>query len=316
MTVFVKDINDERPQFTQSLYEFTLNANMETNNTKIDVGSVFAVDLDKEDQGNLRFELIGADAANFSLEKRGFGECAIFMPSDLVIDGKEFDFQIKVTDLVGHTNETDVIVRVHLWQLFDELKWSQEEAYSSSILENSPPGTQLIGVSAFPVGLFAGAKYVIGYKLAEPSTYYVINNVTGVITTSANATLDREEPDAYKRIEQSRIYVQAYMDLDKVRYWSTVKQVNVDVLDANDEWPLFAQPTDNHTQVFAHPARFFSIFNFSAIDGDLEDRVTYSLVDQQLVFSNITSLNLPFKINPRNGTLSFVPRELNLDDLK
>ena len=106
------------------------------------------------------------------------------------------------------------------------------------------------------------------------------------------------------------------MDLNQVRYWSTIKQVNVEVLDENDEIPRFAQPADNQTQVIIHPERYSSIFNFSAVDNDLGDRVTYSIVEQRLVYSNGTLINLPFKINPRNGSLSFVPKELTRSDFR
>lgn len=106
------------------------------------------------------------------------------------------------------------------------------------------------------------------------------------------------------------------MDMNQVRYWSTIKQVNVEVLDENDEIPRFAQPSDNQTQVIIHPERYSSIFNFSAVDNDLGDRVTYSIVEQRLVYSNGTLINLPFKINPRNGSLSFVPKELTRSDFR
>lgn len=128
--------------------------------------------------------------------------------------------------------------------------------------------------------------------------------------------MDREERDAQKILQQTRLYVQAYMDMNKSRYWSTVKQVNVEVLDVNDELPRFSQPADNQTQVAMHTGRFASIFNFSAVDNDLNDRVTYSLVEQRLVYSNGTLLSLPFKINPRNGTLSFAPNDLTKEDFR
>lgn len=128
--------------------------------------------------------------------------------------------------------------------------------------------------------------------------------------------LDREEVDAQKIMHQTRLYIQAYMDLNNVRYWSKIKRVNVEVLDENDEQPRFTQPADNQTQIVMHPNRFESVFNISAVDNDLNDRVTYSIVEQRLVYSNGTLLKLPFKLNPRNGTLSFAPKEVTRDDFR
>ena len=102
------------------------------------------------------------------------------MPVTMLIDKSRYEFKVTVTDLNGHSNEADVSVRVESSQLFSELRWSQEEAYSSSIKENSPTGTQLIGVIVAPVDLLQGAKFHIGYKLVEPNDYFEIEEKTGV----------------------------------------------------------------------------------------------------------------------------------------
>lgn len=183
VTLIINDLNDERPRFTQTRYEFVVNANKPSKlpiNTMFEVGSIFAIDLDKQDQSKLKFTLNGNDASRFELVARDFGECAIEMPSELLRDKSEFDFSVTVTDLSGHTADTDVRVRVESRPLFDELKWSQEEAYSSSIKENSPPNTQVIGVNVEPVGIVSGAKFTIGYKLSEANPYYDIEENSGV----------------------------------------------------------------------------------------------------------------------------------------
>lgn len=130
--------------------------------------------------------------------------------------------------------------------------------------------------------------------------------------------LDREELNTYKNIQQTRLFIQAYMDIDTTRYWSTIKQVNVEILDENDEFPLFKKPSDNQTQIEIKNNRFDSIYNFSAIDLDLNDRVTYMLIEQNLVYanSNETLVKLPFALNPRNGTLSFNQKDLTQQDFR
>jgi hypothetical protein len=130
--------------------------------------------------------------------------------------------------------------------------------------------------------------------------------------------LDREELNTYKNIQQTRLFIQAYMDIDTTRYWSTIKQVNVEILDENDEFPLFKKPSDNQTQIEIKNNRFDSIYNFSAIDLDLNDRVTYMLIEQNLVYanSNETLVKLPFALNPRNGSLSFNQKNLSQQDFR
>lgn len=182
MTLIVHDLNDEPPRFTQDRYEFTVNANRKPDADSIEVGSVFAVDLDQQDDGHLKFDKADdtASAAGFELVVGELGECGIQMPVDMLVDGKTYDLGVTVTDLSGHTAKTQVRVKVESRPLFDELAWSQEESYSSSIKENSPPGTQLIGVSADPVGLTANTKFIVGYKLTEPNDYFEIEENTGV----------------------------------------------------------------------------------------------------------------------------------------
>lgn len=187
MTLIVNDLNDEKPRFTQNSYEFVLDVNQLSrlgDNKTIDIGSVFAIDLDKADQGKLKFELKDGDADQFALNKRGFGECAIQMPIKLVIDQSIYKFNVRVNDLNGQMSETAVSVRIEAKNLFSQLRWSQEEAYSSSIKENSPPGTQLIGVIIEVEGLpdnLQKPQYQLGYKLAESNEYFEIEEKTGVI---------------------------------------------------------------------------------------------------------------------------------------
>jgi hypothetical protein len=108
------------------------------------------------------------------------------------------------------------------------------------------------------------------------------------------------------------------MDMDKVRYWSNIKQVNVEIIDENDERPRFVNPSDNETHVLVDIDKTSSshLFNFTAVDMDLNDRVTYSLVEQRLVYSNGSLLSLPFNLNPRNGILGFSADDLTENDFR
>lgn len=199
VTLIVNDLNDETPRFTQSAYEFVVDTNQLSSvgdNKTLEVGSVFAFDLDKADLGNLKFDLelkkaspsssssSASDLAKFNLSKRGFGESAILMPVQFIVDASIYELKVRVTDLNGHSSEADVRVRVESKSLFTQLRWSQEEAYSSSIKENSPPGTQLIGViidvDGLPLSSPQRPQLQLGYTLAQPNQYFEIEEKTGV----------------------------------------------------------------------------------------------------------------------------------------
>lgn len=187
MTLIINDLNDEEPHFTQDSYEFVLNVKKDettgsnSSKTTTEVGSVYAIDLDNADQGKLEFSLVDGDSDKFTIVKRGFGECAIFMPASMLVDKSQYMFRVSVKDTNKHSSAADVIVLVQSSSMFKDLVWSQEEAYSSSIKENSPPGTQVIGVNITAKGLIATIERPkFGYKLAEPNEYYEIEETTGV----------------------------------------------------------------------------------------------------------------------------------------
>jgi hypothetical protein len=177
VTIIINDLNDEKPRFTQSKYTFTLSTNRVQSLNSTQIGSVFAMDLDKEDQDKLKFK---STDTRFALIPRKFGECAIECSSSLGQNNVEYSFEIVVTDLKGQMAQSQIVVRFESRPQFDELKWSHDDAFSSSMKENSPPGTQLLGVSIQPIGLASGVSATIGYKLTEPNDFFEIDNTTGV----------------------------------------------------------------------------------------------------------------------------------------
>lgn len=223
----------------------------------------------------------------------------------------EYTFEITAMDYAKHISKCRVKILLESNRPFEELAWTTSDSETVSIRENSPENTAVTQVNMKPLGIKVN-KYTVGYRIVDPTQYYQIDESTGKITTTSQS-LDREETSSIRMAQQTRIFVQAYVDLDSTRYWSNIKLIRVEILDENDQYPVFVQPFDDETQV--KPNSFENIYRFLATDSDLNDRITYSLIDQTLIYTNV-SLRLPFKLNSRNGTLSLNVDELTTDNFK
>jgi hypothetical protein len=227
------------------------------------------------------------------------------------LDSDEFAFEIEVVDQAGHRSSCMVTIIVAENKIIGALKWSSEN-YTAQIKENSPEDTHLIQIKAEPIGkdLNNEIPLKIGYKLADQNPYFKIDEQTGELKTSGEI-LNREETMNGKLLKQQVIFVQALMEINSsITVWSSIERINVKILDELDEAPFFILPNTNQTQIAfqSNP-----VFKFEAIDTDLNDTLTYTLVNQYRVYKNV-SLNLPFVLDSETGELNFEPEKMT-DDL-
>ena len=88
--------------------------------------------------------------------------------------------------------------------------------------------------------------------------------------------------------------------------------MNVTIVDLHDEVPFFTWPLSNLTQVRFENSN--PVYVFEAIDLDLNETISFSLVNQTSVFKN-EAVNLPFALNSSSGELSFSSDKLTSEDL-
>ncbi|RNA01642.1 Cadherin [Brachionus plicatilis] len=304
--ILVNDINDEIPTMSQNELSVLLNAN---HNTKGQiVASLFATDLDKQDSENgLKFE---SHSDKFTLKK--------IVTNDKFLHGVEIvlaeeltkqshQFLVTVTDSNSQSDKCNVTVTVKNEKIYDELKWSEPE-YQVTLSEGNPAQTVILGVNVIPVGLKSPVQ--VSYQIVGENPFYEINEQTGEIKTT-DLKLDRENPSVEQKFKQSTFFVQAHFSLDSTKYWSNIQPVSVKIEDENDEVPLFVQPSNNLTTVSA--LKPDQIYQFQAIDLDKDDTVVYTLINQSLVSSK-SEINLPFRLDTNNGSLSFNISELSDHD--
>lgn len=308
VVVLVNDLNDEKPVFSNNEYKILLtDKNKKSGNI---IGQIYATDMDKQDWFNgISFN---SSSDKFSLEKiqenKDHFLQGVLIKLAVDLTEEEYSFEVKAVDTFGNSEITKVIVMIENQQPFTELKWS-EEPYNVLVKENSPSGTSVVKVSISPVDLLS-KKYKIGYKIIGLNEYYKMDEITGEILTGYK-TIDREDLSSYEQSKQTLVFIQAYLTIDSTTYWSTLNTVNIQIVDINDESPVFIHPTDNQTQILRYKPDI--MYTFLATDQDLNDTIKYSLHDQLLVFSN-SQINLPFKVDPSTGILSFEFKDLSNDE--
>jgi hypothetical protein len=225
------------------------------------------------------------------------------LPSD------EYTFRVQVTDQANHSTTCNVKIMVTTNRIFGGLTWSQE-SYEASILEHSPENTTVVQVDiATSIDSEPDIPYTITYSFVDPSIYYKIDEQTGLITCTSTP-IDREEIIRNRLLDQKYIYVQAKMIVNSTfTLWSSIVKVKIDIIDASDQVPFFVVPDANATMIEYASVDDQPIFNFSAVDLDQNEMITFELVSQRNVFSEHT-VQLPFVISKQNGSLF-----LNFDDM-
>ncbi|KAL4647068.1 protocadherin Fat 3-like [Arapaima gigas] len=153
----------------------------------------------------------------------------------------------------------------------------EKEVYEIKISEISPPGTIIEAVKISPEP--DDAEYIL--SPTEDAGYFSMNTLTGVITTARQLTGVKRE----------------VLELEVVEVDSKLRAtVHVTVEDANNNTPMFAQPS---YEVFVNEsvAVGTNILAVSAVDSDKGENgyITYSIASLQ---------SLPFKINQFSGVVS------------
>jgi hypothetical protein len=229
------------------------------------------------------------------------------LPSD------QYTFSIQVTDNAGHTSSCSVTIAANTNRIFGGLTWSQE-SYEASIVEHSAENTPVVQVNvSASIDSEPDIPYAIAYKLVNPNDYFKIDPTTGLISCTEKP-IDREEIVRNRLLDQNYIYVQASMTINAtLTTWSSIVKVRVDIVDLSDQIPFFIAPITNSSQIiYESESDDEPIFNFSAVDLDLNETVTFNLVSQ--VFKN-QAVELPFVLDQLNGSLFFEFARLSDSDL-
>ncbi|XP_007544145.2 protocadherin alpha-8-like [Poecilia formosa] len=227
--VNVLDINDNAPIFSMNVYSVTLTENAPLGSTVVQVN---ATDLDDGQNGEVVFSFgnsVGSNIFNIFDINESTGQ--ITVKGLLDYEQKEkYEIEIQASDkgLAPLTVEKNVIIKII--DVNDNAPQIEITSFSSSIPEDSRPGTTvaLISVNDLDSGLNGKVICSIGEDAPFSLLSSMQDNMFSLVTKSP---LDRENTSHYELTITAKDSGQPSL--------SSVKTINVEVSDVNDNRPEF-----------------------------------------------------------------------------
>uniref|UniRef100_A0A2K5XDI8 Protocadherin Fat 4 n=1 Tax=Mandrillus leucophaeus TaxID=9568 RepID=A0A2K5XDI8_MANLE len=286
LVIFVNDINDHPPVFSQQVYRVNLSEEAPPGSY---VSGISATDGDSGLNANLRYSIVSGN---------GLGWFHISEHSGLVTTGaaggldrelaSQIVLNISARDQGVHPKVSYAQLVVTLLDVNDEKPvFSQPEGYDVSVVENAPTGTELLMLRATDGDL--GDNGTVRFSLQEAETdrrSFRLDPVAGRLSTISS--LDREEQAFYSLLVLAT-------DLGSPPQ-SSMTRINVSLLDINDNSPVFYP-----VQYFAHikenePGGSY-ITTVSATDPDLGTNGTVK-------YSISAGDRSRFQVNAQSGVIS------------
>ncbi|CAK7304595.1 CDH23 [Vulpes lagopus] len=232
--VYVEDVNDEAPVFTQQQYSRL--GLRETAGVGTSVIVVRATDRDTGDGGLVNYRILSGAEGKFEIDES----------TGLIITVDYLDYETKTsylmnvsaTDQAPPFNRGFCSVYVTLLNELDEAVQFSNASYEAAILENLALGTEIVRVQAYSIDNLNQITYRFdAYTSAQAKALFKIDSITGVITVKG--LVDREKGDFYT--------LTVVADDGGPKVDSTV--VYITVLDENDNSPRFDFTSDSAVSV-------------------------------------------------------------------
>ncbi|NXC87860.1 CAD23 protein, partial [Cercotrichas coryphoeus] len=290
--VYVEDVNDEVPVFTQRQYNRL--GLRETAGIGTSVAVVRATDRDTGNGGLVSYKIVSGAEGKFEIDES----------TGLITTIEYLDYETKTsylmnvsaTDQAPPNNQGFCSVYVSLLNELDEAVQFSNSSYEAVIMENIPLGSEVLRVQARSIDNLNQITYKFDPNTnPQALSLFKINGITGVITVKGH--VDREKGDFYT--------LTVVADDGGPKIDSTV--VTITVLDENDNSPQFDITSDSSVSVAEDSAVGKRVALVLARDPDAgrNGQVTFSLTSG--------NIGRAFEIRTTNGTYGevFVARPLD-----
>ncbi|XP_077533203.1 cadherin 74A [Haemaphysalis longicornis] len=303
----VVDVNDNAPKFTKDSYLVDLVEDATKFSSPV---FVKATDADGPSQGNGRVhymikatnlthpEVISIDAESGELSLLGS-----LNVTAAPYGATRFEVIVQATDFGEPrlASETPLIIR--LKRKNEGAPYFLNAPYKANVRENAKPGTTVLQlVATDPDGPDGNISYYIDSGARDN---FVLNKLTGILSTSSNANLDRElNGDSY--------HILVYAVDGGAVPQKAFTTVTVSVQDVNNKPPVFAKDTYVHWVTESLPVGR-EVLNVTAVDPDVGAKVRYDIEEPitardktgSLVTSTITyNYKNAFRINGVTGQIT------------
>ncbi|CAD5114116.1 DgyrCDS3263 [Dimorphilus gyrociliatus] len=284
VTVNVGDVNDNDPYFLNLPYTKNLYENTTVGSTVFDVD---ANDKDSYNNGKLQYEIVSGNTNfDFTLDPNtGLFRLAKVLNREEIAS---YAVVVRASDFGSTRRSATTTLNIVVSDNNDVVP-SFSQGYQFSVLENSAGGTVIGRIQATDADL--GSNGVVQYSIQltskGPAGHFTLDSVTGYLSTSPQAVLDREINDMYTLLVRATDQGSLYSETN----------VQITITDANDNKPAFV--TSNYVgYIKENEITSKSILQVSAVDKDTGNNgeIAYSIQD--------SSLTNKFSIDSTTGSLT------------
>nr|XP_046916120.1 protocadherin Fat 4-like isoform X2 [Dermatophagoides farinae] len=234
LLVNLVDINDNAPQFTHDVYNFTV---VEELGANITVGTVLAIDRDSGKNSEIHYSIIG-DHANelFFIEQRN-GNIRTRTKLDREIESR-VEFLVIAYDGGTPQLSGSSKVLVSIEDINDNAPFFDQTQYEVEVMEEIDPPIEIFRIQAqdLDTGDNAVVKYLI--LAGNEDNIFNINTDNGMITTSDRLNFERKSQ--YKLFVAAR-NLRPFQGPNSADIVNPSVEVVIKVKDINDEVVVFDQ---------------------------------------------------------------------------
>ncbi|XP_039176462.1 cadherin-23 isoform X6 [Crotalus tigris] len=291
--VYVEDVNDEVPVFTQRQYNRL--GLRETAGIGTSVAVVRATDHDTGNGGLVNYKIISGSEGKFEIdESTGLITTIDYLDYETKTS---YLMNVSATDQAPPQNQGFCSIYVSLLNELDEAVQFSNITYEATITENIPLGSEVLRVQAQSIDNLNQITYKFDPNTnPQALSLFKINGITGVITVRGQ--VDREKGDVYT--------LTVVADDGSPKLDSTVK-VTITIFDENDNSPQFDITSDSSVSISEDSPVGHRIALVLARDPDAGN-------NGQVVFSLVSgNIGRAFEIRTTNSTYGevFVARPLD-----
>ncbi|XP_071313452.1 protocadherin alpha-2-like isoform X2 [Trachinotus anak] len=302
IVVYVMDINDNVPVFSQPLYKarVTENAPFQTS-----ILTVSATDLDEGINGEIIYSFI--ERGNFNPEtlfsiNQDTGEITVTGKVDYE-ENTAYDIRVQARDKGTPSRSVHGKVLVEVTDVNDNRPEIIISSIMSPVKEDAEIGTVVALVTVNDKD--GGNNGLTGAKLLGLVPFKLKVNYKNYYSLTVDGPLDRESVSQYN--------VTIIATDEGTPPLSSTSVIPVHISDVNDNTPLFSDPVIN-VYVKENSAVGATVFTITAADPDIEEnaKVTYSLLDS---ITNNIPVTSAVNINTETGDIVSL-QAFNYEELK
>ncbi|XP_061581042.1 protocadherin-20 [Cololabis saira] len=294
--VYVVDVNDNAPHFSQPQYLLEVEEN---NQPGMLLLWVSASDADSKYNGRVTYRLENCTSDIFNIDSVT-GQLSVSARLD-----REQQSRHKIIVLARDSGspplESNATVIIRVLDQNDNAPVFPTQHFIFFVPENAPPFTQVGRIEVKDPD--EGENGKTAFYVVNSSALFVVDNVPWMLRTTNN--LDRETNDRHE------LYLLASDNGNPVALTSTAR-VTVFVEDVNDNQPKVILPSSNSSCLTVSPATLAGtmVTKIYAIDEDsgLNSEITYAIVTPEPVPNSS-----PFEVDSRSGNITLSHQLLGKD---